>query len=93
MKVRMKVSISGTRAAGGSWPPSGAVIEVDDGEGVDLCSSGLAEPVADRGREERAVAADPVEVRAAEADTATAAPESPPLTTATGPTPRAAVKR
>ena len=99
MKVRMKVSISGTHPTIGKLPPSGTVIEVDDGDGLDLCRSGLAEPVAERGKEERAVAVEPVEVRSVEEPSAVSdeptLPESSakPLTTATGPARPSAAKR
>ena len=46
MKIRMRVSISGTRS-GVDWPPAGSVMEVDDVEGMHLCAGGLAEPVAE----------------------------------------------
>lgn len=46
MKVRMKVSLSGTRPDGRRWPAAGETWDVDDGYGADLCSQGYAEPVA-----------------------------------------------
>lgn len=47
MKVRMRVSVSGTRQ-GVDWPPAGSVIEVGDEEGMSLCAGGLADPVHDK---------------------------------------------
>lgn len=61
MRVRMKVDVSGSRD-GQDWPPRGGVIEVPEQEGAELCRSGMAEPVAEPLREERAVAPEP-EVR------------------------------
>jgi hypothetical protein len=72
---------------------SGGVIEIDDGEGVDLCKSGLAEPVADRVKEERAVATEPAEVRVAEPEKVADVPAVAPAVAATGSTPRPAAKR
>ena len=46
MKILMKVAVSGTRN-GVPWPPRGAVLDVDDNEGAQLCAGGLAEPVPD----------------------------------------------
>ena len=45
MKVRMVGRISGTRD-GEEWPAPGEVVALPDGEAVDLCAAGLAEPVA-----------------------------------------------
>ncbi len=45
MKVRMKVSVTGTRD-GQYWPPAGGIVAVPDYEGRQLCEQGLAEPVA-----------------------------------------------
>ena len=61
MRVRMKVSVSGTRG-GQLWPGIGDEMDVPDGEGADLCSAGLAEPVAER-KAEKAVDERPVEKR------------------------------
>jgi hypothetical protein len=46
MRVRMKVSLSGSRN-GVSWPARGEEVVLPDGEAADLCRSGLAEPVAE----------------------------------------------
>jgi hypothetical protein len=54
----MKVAISGTRA-GADWPPIGDVLEVSDDEGAQMCAGGLAEPVADTGKVEKADALEP----------------------------------
>lgn len=44
MRIRMAVSMSGSRA-GVEWPPVGGELEVDDVEGAQLCGAGLAVPV------------------------------------------------
>lgn len=54
MRVRMKAGITGTRD-GSPWPPIGGEIVVPDIEGATLCSQGLAEPVAEPSKPERAV--------------------------------------
>lgn len=64
MKVRMKVAVSGTRN-GQDWPAKGGQMDLPDGEGADLCSAGLAEPVADTGEPETAVPPDTSEKRPA----------------------------
>lgn len=46
MKIKMLTRIEGTRN-GVRWPEAGTVIELPDGEAADLCSTGLAEPVAE----------------------------------------------
>lgn len=56
MKVRMKVGMSGTRS-GEDWPPLGGILEVDDEEGAQLCTAGLAVPVVED-ETEKAVAPD-----------------------------------
>jgi hypothetical protein len=43
MKVRMRVSISGTRD-GEPWPPAGQVVDLPDEEARHLCAGGLAAP-------------------------------------------------
>lgn len=55
MKVKMRVDVSGA-FNGVAWPPRGEVVEVSDEHGVDLCASGIAEPVADAGPVETATA-------------------------------------
>lgn len=55
MKVRMRAQVSGTRD-GERWPAVGGELVVPDAEGADLCSQGLAEPVAEPEKPERAVA-------------------------------------
>lgn len=47
MKIRMKVSITGTRCDGGRWPQAGEELVVSDVEGADLCAQGYAVPVAE----------------------------------------------
>ena len=55
MKVRMAVSMSGTRG-GEAWPGVGEELVVGDEEGAQLCAAGLAEPVAEKPKAEKAVA-------------------------------------
>lgn len=59
MKVRMRDQLQGTRN-GVRWPSPGTVIELPDGEAVDLCSQNVAEPVAEvAARVEKKVAVKP----------------------------------
>lgn len=58
MKVRMKRQISGTRD-GVDWPAPGCDLVVPDDEGASLCALGMAEPVAEPARAERATAPKP----------------------------------
>ena len=51
----MKIGLTGTRD-GQPWPDQGEVLEVDDEEGKALCESGIAEPVKDTGKVEKATA-------------------------------------
>lgn len=44
MRVRMKLSITGTRD-GKDWPAKGEEVDLPDTEGADLCAAGIAEPV------------------------------------------------
>jgi hypothetical protein len=44
MKVEMKMQLTGSRN-GLRWPPAGEVVDLPDGEAVDLCSQGCAVPV------------------------------------------------
>jgi hypothetical protein len=55
VKVEMKIKIAGSRN-GVRWPEAGGVVDLPDGEGADLCSQGLAVPVAEPAKPERAVA-------------------------------------
>lgn len=50
MKVRMKVSVSGTRN-GEPWPARGSVVELPDAEAADYCKSGMAEPITTLGED------------------------------------------
>lgn len=59
MKVRMRVTISGTRD-GADWPAKGSVVTLPDAVAVDLLRANLAEPVGEP-EPERAVAAAPAE--------------------------------
>lgn len=64
MKVRIKVQPSGL-INGVEWPAAGGEIDVPDVVGADLCSSGAAEPVAEKRSEkaEKAVARERPEKR------------------------------
>ena len=55
MKVRMKIRIAGSRN-GVRWPEAGEIKDLPDNEGADLCAAGLAEPVTDAPKPEKAVA-------------------------------------
>lgn len=46
MRVEMRVELSGTRN-GAEWPPVGGVVDLPDGEAVDLLNAGLAGAVRD----------------------------------------------
>src|SRR5690242_20759247 len=92
MRVRMKAEVSGARN-GVAWPKRGETFDVSDSEGADLCSSGLAEPVADSERDvEKAVPAEDAEERALTTENSAAvtpsAPEEKPA-----PAKKAAAKR
>lgn len=63
MRVRMKVDISGARD-GKPWPARGEVADLPDDEAAGLCESGMAEPVAERDKAEKAVPTDDSEKRA-----------------------------
>lgn len=58
MLVRMKLPMSGPRD-GADWPPPGDTIEVPDTEGASLCAAGIAVPVAQTAKVEKAVAPEP----------------------------------
>lgn len=58
MKIRMKTHITGTRN-GAYWPPAGTEIELPQGEATDLCTAGLAEPVAEPPQPQKAAAKKP----------------------------------
>lgn len=51
----MKTRIEGTRNAV-RWPEAGGVVDLPDSEALDLVAAGLAEPVAEPVKAERAVA-------------------------------------
>jgi hypothetical protein len=44
MRVRMRVEVSGTRD-GKPWPQRGQIAEFNDEEALELCASGIGEPV------------------------------------------------
>ncbi|WP_332645114.1 hypothetical protein [Aeromicrobium sp.] len=46
MKVEMKIKIAGSRN-GVRWPEAGTVLDLPEGEAVDLISQGVAVPVAE----------------------------------------------
>lgn len=58
MKVQMKLKIQGSRN-GIRWPEAGGVVDLPDNEGADLCAAGIAEPVAEPAKVEKAVAKKP----------------------------------
>ncbi|MEW2177146.1 hypothetical protein AB0890_12555 [Streptomyces sp. NPDC005406] len=47
MRIRMKVSLSGTRNGEG-WPPAGEIADIPTGEAQHLVASGIAEEVDSR---------------------------------------------
>ncbi|AKN71232.1 hypothetical protein QR97_27890 [Streptomyces sp. PBH53] len=56
MRVRMKVTLSGTRD-GEAWPPRGELVDLPDAEAADMVAAGLAEkPGEDAPRVEEATA-------------------------------------
>lgn len=55
MRVRMKVTLSGTRN-GSDWPPAGGTVDLPDEEAADLVSGGLAAPDTTRPPVEEATA-------------------------------------
>lgn len=63
MRVRMKVGVSGTRN-GQPWPARGETLDLPDDEGAQMCASGMAEPVAEHDKAEKAVPAETAEKRA-----------------------------
>jgi hypothetical protein len=52
VKVIMKTRIAGSRN-GVRWPEAGAVVDLPDNEGADLCAAGLADPVAEKDEPEK----------------------------------------
>jgi hypothetical protein len=67
MKIKMKVQVSGSRNSE-AWPAVGQTLDVPDDEGAELCAAGLASPVADKGKTEKAVAEPELETREATDD-------------------------
>ncbi|MFF5421804.1 hypothetical protein [Streptomyces misionensis] len=63
MRVRMKVSISGTRD-GAEWPAKGEEADLPEEEAAQLLRDGRAEPVADAPEVETATAPDDAETAA-----------------------------
>ncbi len=55
MKIRMKIRIAGSRN-GVRWPEAGSIVDLPDSEGADLCAAGLAEPVPEVAKPEKATA-------------------------------------
>jgi hypothetical protein len=58
MKIKMKVDMSGA-LDGVPWPLRGGVMEVPDTIGARYCAAGLAEPVVEEQKVEKAVAPEP----------------------------------
>lgn len=58
MKVEMKIKIAGSRN-GVRWPEAGTVLDLPEGEAVDLISQGVAVVVASPPKPEKAVAKKP----------------------------------
>lgn len=58
MKVEMKIKIAGSRN-GVRWPEAGTVLDLPEGEAVDLISQGVAVAVASAPKPEKAVAKKP----------------------------------
>ncbi|MGW2511274.1 hypothetical protein ACWC0A_17945 [Streptomyces scopuliridis] len=77
MKVRMKVSMSGTRN-GEEWPPQGELADLPTGEAQHLVAAGIAEEVADEAPKTETSATPPETPEVdemPEAETAAAPPE------------------
>jgi hypothetical protein len=55
VKIKLKVDLTGTRN-GVDWPARGEEFEVPDEEGRELCASGIAEPVKEDPKTEKATA-------------------------------------
>lgn len=83
MKVRMKVTMSGTRN-GVDWPPRGETVDLPNAEAVDMINAGLAEPATSNGRKS---AGDGVETAAESSEVAETRARRTPLKAA-----KAAVK-
>lgn len=80
MRVRMKVTISGTRD-GKPWPERGGTVDLPDDEAKQMVAAGLAE---DDNDEDQAQAETPVEETAANpAQPETATPRRKPMTKST----------
>ncbi|MFE9886276.1 hypothetical protein [Streptomyces scopuliridis] len=58
MKVRMKITMSGTRN-GEEWPPKGAAVDLPTGEAQHLVAAGIAEEVPDEAPEPQTPATPP----------------------------------
>lgn len=61
MRIKMLISVSGTRD-GADWPPVGGEIDLPGDEAADLCDAGYATPV--KARAETAAAPSPPETAA-----------------------------
>jgi hypothetical protein len=55
VKIRMKTRLSGSRN-GVRWPVAGETKELPESEALDLIAAGLAEPVAEQPKPEKATA-------------------------------------
>jgi hypothetical protein len=62
MRIRMKVTMSGTRN-GEDWPAAGATVDLPTGEAQHLVASGIAEEVDGTPEVETATASDTAEKR------------------------------
>ncbi|WP_393057728.1 hypothetical protein [Streptomyces sp. LN549] len=70
MRIRMNISMSGTRN-GEDWPPAGEVVDLPTGEAQHLVASGIASEVGDE--VETATAPDTAETRESTSTRKTAA--------------------
>lgn len=64
MRIRMKVTMSGTRN-GEDWPPAGETVDLPTGEAQHLVASGIAEEIDGTPEVETATASDTAEKRPA----------------------------
>lgn len=72
MRIRMNISMSGTRN-GEDWPPAGEVVDLPTGEAQHLVASGIASEVGDDPEVETATAPDTAETRESTSTRKTAA--------------------
>lgn len=72
MRIRMNISMSGTRN-GEDWPPAGETVDLPTGEAQHLVASGIASEVGDDPEVETATARDTAETRESTSTRKTAA--------------------